>query len=245
MNKNGLATAVIVGWVLAVLFAVSYVAITSYYQESPTSEQEASDPKGGVPGEVSAHARAANSDALARAKAALAQIAHAEALMQRWDTKAEPLLTNDTGRAIAASPDLIKDVRRAWATKPPAADFAAARANIEGFIAPITRALGNPRNTTTPLKETLTLFDAEKGRADKVANSYTTALQEIDGILARVAALHLTPSATTLRDAMEQQRIEQGAVAAIKRDGAEEEKRLRVESRAYQELIARDPVHKR
>lgn len=241
--KSGLWTAIIVGWVVAVLFGLGYVART--YQQSPTIDQEARDPKGGVPGEGPAHARAANADALARANAALEQMARAEALMQRWDTTAEPLLTSDTGRAIAASPDLIKDARRAWATKPPMADFAAARANIEGFIAPLTRARDNPGNTDTPLKETLTLFAAEKGRAEKLANSYTTALQEIDGILARVAALHLTPSATTLREAMEQQRIEQGAVAAIKRDGAEEEKRLRVESEAYQKLIARDPVHKR
>jgi hypothetical protein len=205
----------------------------------------ASDPKGGVLGERAAHARAANADALARANAALAEMARAEALMQRWDTTAEPLLTNDTGRAIATSPDLIRDVRRAWATKPPPADFAAARATIEGFIAPLTRARDNEHNTTPPLKETLTLFAAEKSRAEKLANSYTTALQEIDGILARVAALQLSPSATPLREAMEQQRIEQGAVAAIKRDGAEEEKRLRVESRAYQELIARDPFHQR
>lgn len=245
MNKNGLATGVILCWVVAVIFGAWHMVSRSYFQANLPSQQEARDPRGGLPGEPEALARLANIEARARATAALAQIDRAEALAKRWKTEAEPLLTNDTGRAIATSTDLLKEFQTVWATKPPAMEFADSRANLAILIAPLTGALENPNTTATPSKQTTNVFDAERRRAENLATHYSKALDDIAKILARVAALQLSPGATPLAEAMEHQRIEQGAVAAIKREGAEEEKRLRVESRAYQELIARDPLRKR
>jgi hypothetical protein len=210
------------------------VAVTAYYQKSPTSEQAASG--GGLPGELAALARLANTEARARATAALAQIDRAEALAKRWKTEAEPLLTNDTGRAIASSTDLLKEFQTVWASKPPATEFADSRANLAVLIAPLTGALENPNTTATPSKQTTNVFDAERRRAENLANSYSKSLDDIAKILARVAALQLSPAATPLREAMEHQRIEQGAVTAIERETAEHIEKMRAESKEYQEL---------
>lgn len=235
--------AIIAAWVVSVIFALGYSA-SAYRQGSQLSAgvewerlRGARSQPSVVPGEREALANVRNTGSLALGAAALLAIDQAESLVLRWDAEVVPLLSNDAGRSIAAAPELVRSFRKTWDARPKQGEnFAAARTVVKRLMEPIRSAIDDNANTATASEDTAKLLVAERAKAENIAKNYAKPLEEVRILRARAEALSLGPSDLTLREAVEKQRFEEHALAAIKRETDEEIARMKAESPEYQRL---------